>query len=291
MGKNFVKSGYFIKGANLLMILRSLIACIARLASLIIDNIKGKKSRYISLTPYALKTQILYDICCNKFFDVEIRDTADYSTFAQIYIRNDYELNKLSRYEEIISLYSELENNGSVPLILDCGGNIGLATKFFSDKYKHAKILCVEPDSDNIKQARINNKSSKNVVFIEAAIGSSAGVCTITDPGLGNNGLRVEASTDGNIKIVTVNELLDKFPKTKFIPFIIKIDIEGFEANLFSQNTEWIDDFPLIIIELHDWMLPKAASSKSFLMAIAGKERDFVFHGENIFSISNTLLI
>jgi FkbM family methyltransferase len=233
---------------------------------------------------------IFYCRFYNKIFSIKIRDSADYSTFAQIYIRNDYDLKKLHRYKEIDALYSEIKYKGKTPLILDLGGNIGLASKFFSDEYKQAKILCIEPDSDNINQAKINNESSQNVVFLEAAIGSSEGVCSIIDPGLGNNGLRVEVSTNGKIKIVAVNQLLSKFPNNEFIPFIIKIDIEGFEKNLFSKNTQWIDRFPLIIIELHDWMLPKVGSSKSFLMAIAEKDRDFVYHGENIFSISNTLL-
>ena len=37
---------------------------------------------------------------------------------------------------------------------------------------------------------------------------------------------------------------------------LIKIDIEGGESELFEKNIEWIEKFPLIIIELHDWMLP-----------------------------------
>ncbi|MFL6694040.1 MAG: FkbM family methyltransferase, partial [Ramlibacter sp.] len=68
-----------------------------------------------------------------------------------------------------------------------------------------------------------------------------------------------------------------------------KIDIEGFEANLFSANCEWIDLFPLLIIELHDWLLPRQGNSRAFLREIAQRDRDFVFRGENVFSISNTL--
>ena len=83
---------------------------------------------------------------------------------------------------------------------------------------------------------------------------------------------------------------MEKYSKNKYTPFIIKIDIEGFEEDLFSKNLEWVDLFPLLIIELHDWMLPKSSNSKNFLQAISKLNRDFVYIGENIFSISNTLL-
>jgi hypothetical protein len=70
-------------------------------------------------------------------------------------------------------------------------------------------------------------------------------------------------------------------------PFLVKIDIEGAEQDLFSCNVEWIEKFPILIIELHDWLLPSQGTSRNFLKAIAPLDRDFVFFGENIFSIAN----
>ena len=67
----------------------------------------------------------------------------------------------------------------------------------------------------------------------------------------------------------------------------IKIDIEGFEDDLFAQNIEWVDEFSVIIIETHDRFFPKMAKSKNFLKVISGLDRDFVHRGENIFSIKN----
>jgi len=281
--------GWFINESSLFLIIKSLIAYVVRIVIMTLGSIQGNRYRYIPLTPYTLKTQVIFDRDFNKFNYIKIRDTADYSTFAQIYLREDYDIKKLHRYDEIISYYNKLIQNHKTPLIIDCGGNIGLASKFFSDEYKHAKIICIEPDSENINQALINN-TSKNIEFLEAAIGSSEGNCKITDPGLGNNGYRVELSSEPGTSILTINKLIREFSKTRVIPFIVKIDIEGFEKNLFSHNIEWIDEFPLIIIELHDWMLPKTANSESFLKAMAGRGRDFVFFGENVFSISNSLM-
>ncbi len=71
------------------------------------------------------------------------------------------------------------------------------------------------------------------------------------------------------------------------VPFIAKIDIEGGEAELFSRDTGWADLFPLLIIELHDWLLPRAGSSRNFLQWAAARNRDFVFMGENVYSIAH----
>jgi len=70
-------------------------------------------------------------------------------------------------------------------------------------------------------------------------------------------------------------------------PFIAKIDIEGGEADLFTPPTDWVDQFPLMIVELHDWLMPGQGTSRTFLQCVAGRDRDFVHIGENVFSIRN----
>ena len=72
-------------------------------------------------------------------------------------------------------------------------------------------------------------------------------------------------------------------------PFIVKIDIEGGEQDVFSGNTEWVARTPVLIIELHDWLIPKGGTSGPFLKCISALDRDFVYIGEAIFSIANDL--
>jgi hypothetical protein len=61
------------------------------------------------------------------------------------------------------------------------------------------------------------------------------------------------------------------------------------EAELFAANTGWVARTPLLIVELHDWLLPKAGTARTFLRCISQLDRDFVHIGENIFSIANDL--
>ena len=146
-----------------------------------------------------------------------------------------------------------------------------------------------EPDESNLNLSKENNHYNKNKFYC-AAIGNKVGKGLLRDPGRGTWGYQIVENKNGTIDIITVESLLKKYSSITYTPFIIKIDIEGFEGDLFKKNTDWIDLFPIIIIELHDWMLPKKTTSSNFLKQISKKNRDFIYHGENVFSISNTLL-
>jgi hypothetical protein len=64
-------------------------------------------------------------------------------------------------------------------------------------------------------------------------------------------------------------------------------------ANIGAAATYFSCTFqrPLLIIELHDWMLPFAGSSRGFLRAIASLDFDVVHRGENIFCFNRRLLL
>jgi FkbM family methyltransferase len=197
-------------------------------------------------------------------------------------------LSHLARYQGILDCYEGIVRSKKIPLIIDCGANIGLASFYFSITYEASQILAIEPNEENFKQARINNSSS--VRLFQSAVGNELGRADIVDPNLGNSGYRVQSSECGEIEMISINQILKDFPPNNYSPFIIKIDIEGFESDLFSKNIEWLAKFPIIIIELHDWMLPGAANSNNFLRKISMLDNDFIIKGENVISISNKLV-
>ena len=273
-----------VKNINSRLFFRSLLSGVLNIT---LNLIRNKKNRYIIITPTVFSRQIIFDKKYKNFNTIYVRNEIDSGTLNQIYGSEDYAIDNLIRCDDLKSFYLQNIRAGRKPLIIDCGANIGVSSKYFSENFKDAKIVGIEPDSSNIKQAKKNNPDP-NVDFIEAAIGSESGVGEIFDPGLGNNAYRIVHSGSGTKNIISVNEVLLRYTKNKFVPFIIKIDIEGFEEDLFRRNLEWIKLFPLLIIELHDWMLPRQNTSKNFLKAISDLDRDFVYLGENIFSISNT---
>ena len=76
--------------------------------------------------------------------------TSDWFTFDQIFINEDYDLKALKRYPEFEAIYAQFCADG-VPLILDLGANIGLASVYFYHLWPDSKIFAVEPSEENFK--------------------------------------------------------------------------------------------------------------------------------------------
>lgn len=258
-------------------------------ARLVLSLVRRSSGRYLFLTPSVLSHQRIYDRRAKQIIHAFIRDPVDEITLYQVYGVHNYNTTPFKRHAALENYYKAIQAQGASPLILDCGGNIGLASQYFSHQYPTATVVCIEPEAGNITQAKRNN-ASVHVHYLQAALGSKGSIGSLLDLGLGNNGYRIDHHTPGTIPIVAVQDLVHRYPTPTYLPFIIKIDIEGSESEVFSQATEWIEAFPLLIIELHDWMLPGSCNAQNFLKAIAPLNRDFTYSGESIFSFSNTLL-
>lgn len=223
--------------------------------------------------------------------DIFLRSaTSDWFTFDQIFIHEDYNLKALKRYPEFEALYAKYAAEG-VPLILDLGANIGLSSVYFSHIWPSSKIVAVEPSEDNFRVLRENFGNNEQFEALLAGIASRTSKLALTDPSAEKNAFTtttLEEGAEGGIPGVTVPDILARHPRSRgYFPFIVKIDIEGFESELFSDNTDWIDEFPVLIIEMHDWLFPGQGTSTNFLKTISQLDRDFVYLGENVFSIRN----
>lgn len=224
--------------------------------------------------------------------DVYLREgTSDWFTFKQIFLDEDYDLRPLSRHAELKALYASIAARGT-PLIVDLGANIGMSALYFSLIFPKARIVAIEPDEGNSSLLSRNLASRPNFEAIQAGISSRPTRLSLTNRAAGENAFRTRpadgSETAGVVQGITVPEIIEEHGGPGGSePFILKIDVEGAEAELFSSNVEWIDRFPLIIIELHDWLYPGQGTSSNFLKSISQLDRDFVHIGENVFSIHN----
>ncbi len=162
---------------------------------------------------------------------------------------------RLSRYGELVALYQRLCREAT-PLIVDLGGNIGLSPLYLSAMWPEAQVVTLEPEEQNFTLLEENIGQRKRIDVILAGAASGATRLNIVDPKAGKNAFQTETSGDGSIPGITINEILTNYCANDCIPFAVKIDIEGAEAELFLGNADWMDEFPLIIIELHDWLFP-----------------------------------
>lgn len=119
-------------------------------------------------------------------------------------------------------------------LIQDLGVNIGLSAPYFRLIYPDFKIVLVEQSSRNIELA-IRNTALTEFEYMIGAIADKEMRSTLVDLGEVSDGFRVEESIDGKLTTFTVNGLLEKY--SQFL-FIVKIDIEGYESQLFISKKE-----------------------------------------------------
>jgi FkbM family methyltransferase len=204
----------------------------------------------------------------------------------EIFFERSYALEHLSRAQELMDYYESIPD----PIIVDAGANIGAAAVWFSLTFPKAKILALEPDVSNCELLTRNATAFPSIVPLNAAIAANSGTLYLTDPGVGAWGYRTADQPSERSYAVDAMTLEQVIAKSSGTPFILKIDIEGAESDLFSRHCEELNKFPLVIIELHDWMLPGQSTSRNFLKWHVEMERDFVHIGENVFSISNNFL-
>nr|EDZ38463.1 MAG: SAM-dependent methyltransferase [Leptospirillum sp. Group II '5-way CG'] len=221
-------------------------------------------------------------------FNFRPHESSDRKVCKQIFLKKDYELGKLSRYKELMKYY----NQCSLPLIVDAGANIGASSVWFALHFPLARIISIEPEPGNFAMLSKNSCSFPGIIPFNNALASHSGILYLTDPKEGAWGYRTTHFAEEEavpVQAKSIEDFLDLDIEQVQNPFILKIDIEGAESDLFSKFSPKFDEFPLIIIEVHDWLFPKNSCSKNFLKWHVEHNRDFVHFGENIFSISNRL--
>jgi FkbM family methyltransferase len=218
--------------------------------------------------------------------------TSDSQIIGQIFVDLAFDVTRLRRWNDLQVYLDVNRAMGKRPLIIDAGANIGATAVYFAKQCPDALIIAIEPEPYNFQLLKENTRQL-SVIPLACGLAATATRLRVVDPGEGEWGFRTVAvndtdTTTGAVRSTTVNEIFDQYGNDCF-PFIVKIDIEGAEKDVFAERTEWIGRTPLLIVEPHDWMLPKQGTAAPLLRALAPLDRDFVFIGENIFSISNAL--
>jgi FkbM family methyltransferase len=161
--------------------------------------------------------------------------------------------------------------NKTPRLIIDCGANIGCTSAYFLAKYPGAHVIAIEPDADNFAVCRKNLEPfGGRATLVQAAVWP----CDVNlriEHGACRDGLewghRVRLCREGesaDVRGISLPRLLAAAPPHRVD--ILKIDIEGAEAALFSGACDcWISRVDNIFIELHD-----ADCSAVFFRALSG---------------------
>ncbi len=168
--------------------------------------------------------------------DFEIRrNESDYSVFSTIFL--DREL------DEFVPLAPQL--------IIDGGANVGYSTAYYANRYPNAKIIAVEPSSENCLRIKRHCSAFKNVAVIEGGLWSQSGFLRIAnpqDPAWAYRCEIVESSTADTFPAFTMDEVIAQSGEPRCN--LLKLDIEGAEEQLFAAGN-WIDRVDAVLVEVH----------------------------------------
>ncbi len=165
--------------------------------------------------------------------------------------------------------------------IIDGGANIGLAAIVFANKYPHAKIVCIEPESSNYDMLQKNIHQYNNITSIKAGIWRNSSFLNIENPQAGKWAFTIHETAqpdENSLKGISLNDIIDECGWEN--ADLIKLDIEGSEKEVFENNSSgWLNSAKGVIIELHDWI--KAGCSRAVFSATNMYNFDNSSKGEN----------
>lgn len=173
--------------------------------------------------------------------------------------------------------------------IIDAGANIGLSTLFFASSYPTAEIVAIEPEIRNFTLLRHNTRNYPNIRCLHAGVWSKPTTLEITNPTGSSTGFivnEVPADNPSQTLGVTTTDILATYRKT-FID-LYKMDIEGAEKEVLSENSDWLGKTKILIIELHDRKRP--GCSRAFFQALCHYNFECHPFGQNLLLINRDLI-
>lgn len=132
--------------------------------------------------------------------------------------------------------------------IIDAGAYIGDVSCFFASKY-NCNIISLEPNNDSFKFALKNVSLYPQITILNKGLWNKRAKLIVRGEGTGSEVIETN-NNNYDIDGISVPDLIKEFNINKIE--ILKIDIEGSEEIIFSQDiSSWINIVRVILIEIH----------------------------------------
>lgn len=139
---------------------------------------------------------------------------------------------------------------GKVNTIIDLGANIGMTALYYKNYlYPDAKYICVEASKQNVEVLKQNVAYTPSITVVDGAIDYQSGWVTFDDAQAAWGGAITNSSQGTKVKSYTINEICSQ--NNIDVIDILKMDIEGGEANLLQKDNQWLSKVRCMIIEIH----------------------------------------
>jgi FkbM family methyltransferase len=140
-------------------------------------------------------------------------------------------------------------------VLVDLGANIGMTCLWYDRHHRFARMIAVEPSSGNMQLLKKNLADNAiECELFEAAIGAEDGRADFLASKESNLGrIASDGSPDAvSVRLISMATILNNLRESGFDTIdLLKIDIEGGEAELLTRNVEWLDRVNGIVIEFH----------------------------------------
>lgn len=204
-------------------------------------------------------------------FPVWLRQgSSDSFVFKQIFVHREYECLR------------HLADGG---LVIDCGANVGYSSVYLLSVFPKCRVVAVEPDEGNFSMLQRNVEAfGERVRCVRAGVWSQCAPLAISQDKYRDGAewtKQVRVCGPGEVAEfngVDINALLAESGQDRIS--LLKMDIEGAEAVVFSENYEgWLTKVDTIAIELHNDSI-FGDGEKVFYSAIEGRNVQLAKSGE-----------
>ncbi len=210
---------------------------------------------------------------------------SDWQTLDDIFVRREYDTSFWPDLAaEVDCAYGAALASNRVPVIIDCGANIGFASIWFAIQYPRAVIFAIEPEPGNFAVLLKNTASFANIRPLRAAISDRIATVALVNTSGEPWAWQTRECADSGITTVTIDGLLARVARA--VPLIVKVDIEGAEVDLFRSATGWVARTPLIVFELHDWLGGWRGTGHAVFSSLTRHRREYVQNRQSMFSFA-----
>ncbi len=210
----------------------------------------------------------------------------DLPIFWQIMVMQENDFSSLPQARQVSNAYRNIQADGRTPIIVDCGGHVGLSAVWFASRFPQATVYSIEPDTANFRLLTKNARAFANITPLHGGIWSRPCHLEVLNPDSGSASFRLQevAATPPAartaLRAYTVDEVLAREENNRLL--LVKIDVEGAELEVFRETAPWLDAAAAVVIELHDWLLPGQGTSKNLFKRLGEQDFDVVLRGENL---------
>lgn len=147
----------------------------------------------------------------------------------------------------------KLPQQHSPSFIIDGGAFIGDSSIYFLNRFPQCGVVALEPNPDNYILAKSNLAHyGGRVALLQRGLWHCKTKLRITDDNLGAR-LVNDDELGFACECIDINSILAEYGKTEID--LLKLNIEGAELPVITENSAWLSKTKLIVVQFHGYEL------------------------------------